>query len=98
MPIFLDSPLAIRLTEIFKQYKNYFNETAQKALSEDKHLFNFPGLHSTLHSEESKMIGSVPNPKVVIAGSGMSSGGRIVHHEKHYLPDANNTLLLTGYQ
>lgn len=98
MPIFLDSPLAIRLTEIFKQYKEYFNETAQKALSEDKHLFNFPGLHATLHSEESKMINNVPNPKVVIAGSGMSSGGRVVHHERHYLPDANNTLLLTGYQ
>ena len=45
MPIFLDSPLAIRLTEVFKQFKNYFNEGAQKALSQDKHLFNFPGLH-----------------------------------------------------
>jgi len=55
-------------------------------------------LHSTLQSEESKMINDTPNPKIVIAGSGMSSGGRIVHHEKHYLPDANNTILLTGYQ
>lgn len=98
MPIFLDSPLAIRLTEIFKQFKSYFNEEAQKAMSEDKHLFNFAGLHSTLHSEESKMIANIPNPKVVIAGSGMSSGGRVVHHERHYLPDPNNTLLLTGYQ
>src|SRR3989339_2060831 len=98
MPIFFDSPLAIRLTEIFKQFKNYFNETAQKVLSKDKYLFDFPGLHSTLRSEESKMIDTVPNPKVVIAGSGMSSGGRIVHHEIHYLPDPNNTLLLTGYQ
>ena len=44
------------------------------------------------------MINDVPNPKVVIAGSGMSSGGRVVHHERHYLPDPNNTLLLTGYQ
>src|SRR3989339_243053 len=98
MPIFFDSPLAIRLTEVFKQFKNYFNETAQKVLSKDKYLFDFPGLHSTLRSEESKMIDTVPNPKVVIAGSGMSSGGRIVHHEIHYLPDPNNTLLLTGYQ
>ena len=98
MPIFLDSPLAIRLTEVFKQFQDYFNETAQKALSKDSHLFDFPGLHSTLRSEESKLIGLVPNPKIVIAGSGMSSGGRIVHHEKHYLPDPNNTLLLTGYQ
>ena len=98
MPIFFDSPLAIRLTEIFKQYKNYLNENAQRVMSIDKHLFNFPGLRSTLHSEESRMIANVPNPKIVIAGSGMSTGGRIVHHERHYLPDPNNTLLLAGYQ
>lgn len=98
MPIFFDSPLAIRLTEIFKQFKNYLNENAQKAMRSDKYLFDFPGLHSTLKSEESKMIGNVPNPKIVIAGSGMSTGGRIVHHERHFLPDANNTILLTGYQ
>lgn len=98
MPIFLDSPLAIRLTEIFKQYKNYFNEGAQKVMIHDKYLFDFPGLHNTLKSEESRMINNVPGPKIVIAGSGMSTGGRIVHHERHYLPDPNNTLLLTGYQ
>ena len=98
MPIFLDSPLAIRLTEVFKQYKNYLNENAQKAMSHDKYLFDFPGLHNTLQSKESQMINNVPNPKIVIAGSGMSTGGRIVHHERHYLPDPNNTLLLTGYQ
>ena len=98
MPIFLDSPLAIRLTEVFKQYRSYFNERAQAAMVHEKHIFDFPGLHETLKSEESKMINDVPNPKVVIAGSGMSSGGRVVHHERHYLPDPNNTLLLTGYQ
>lgn len=98
MPIFLDSPLAIRLTDVFKQFRNYFNEKAIKAMSHDKYLFDFPGLHSTLKSEESKLIAEVPNPKIVIAGSGMSTGGRIVHHERHYLPDANNTLLLAGYQ
>jgi metallo-beta-lactamase family protein len=98
MPIFFDSPLAIRLTEVFKEHKEYFNENAQKAMVHDKYLFDFPGLHSTLQSEESKMIATVPNPKVIIAGSGMSSGGRIVHHERHYLPDPNNTILLTGYQ
>jgi metallo-beta-lactamase family protein len=98
MPIFFDSPLAIRLTDVFKQYKSYFNDNIQKAMTHHKYLFDFPGLHSTLHSEESKMINSVPDPKIVIAGSGMSTGGRIVHHEKHYLPNPNNTLLLTGYQ
>ena len=44
------------------------------------------------------MISDVPNPKVIIAGSGMSAGGRIVHHERKYLPDPNNTILLLGYQ
>jgi len=98
MPIFFDSPLAIRLTEIFKQYKSYLNENAQKAMSPGKYLFDFSGLHNTLKSKESRLIADVPNPKIVIAGSGMSTGGRVVHHEKHYLPDPNNTLLLTGYQ
>lgn len=98
MPIFLDSPLAIRLTEVFKTFKHYLNEKAQKVMNTDKYIFDFPGLHSTLKSEESKMINNIPNPKVIIAGSGMSSGGRIVHHERHYLPDPNNTILLTGYQ
>lgn len=98
MPIFLDSPLAIRLTEVFKQYKEYFNEAAQQMISPGKYLFDFPGLHSTLRSEESKLIATVPDPKIVIAGSGMSTGGRVVHHERHYLPNSNNTLLLTGYQ
>lgn len=98
MPIFFDSPLAIHLTEVFKQFKSYLNENAQHVMKSDKYLFDFPGLHSTLKSEESRMIKTTPNPKIVIAGSGMSTGGRIVHHERHYLPDANNTLLLTGYQ
>ena len=55
-------------------------------------------MKSTLLTEESKEIIKAPNPKIVIAGSGMSNGGRILHHEAHYLPDPNNILLLTGYQ
>ncbi|MEK7588708.1 MAG: MBL fold metallo-hydrolase [Patescibacteria group bacterium] len=98
MPIFFDSPLAIHLTEIFKENKEYFNEYAQNAMVHDKYIFDFPGLHTTLRTEESKMISTVAPPKVIIAGSGMSSGGRIIHHEKHYLPDPKNTILLTGYQ
>ncbi|MFA7285805.1 MAG: MBL fold metallo-hydrolase [Candidatus Paceibacterota bacterium] len=98
MPIFFDSPLAIKLTEVFKKYKDYFNDEAKAVMVHDKYIFDFPGLHTTLKSEESKTINHFPNPKVIIAGSGMSSGGRVVHHERHFLPDPNNTLLLTGYQ
>ncbi len=98
MPIFLDSPLAIRLTKIYRKYGDYFNETAKAAMNSGNDIFDFPGLKVTLRTEESKQIVATPNPKIIIAGSGMSSGGRVVHHEKNYLPDPMNTILLTGYQ
>lgn len=98
MPIFFDSPLAIKLTKVYGKYSKYFNAFAQKQIGEGDDIFNFPGLKSTLLTEESKQIIHEPNPKIVIAGSGMSNGGRILHHEAHYLPDPKNTLLLTGYQ
>ncbi|MDD3662882.1 MAG: MBL fold metallo-hydrolase [Candidatus Pacebacteria bacterium] len=98
MPIFLDSPLAIRLTEVYLKYDKYFNKKAKDLIAGGDDLFNFPGLRKTLETEESKGILKVPDPKIIIAGSGMSNGGRIIHHEKNYLVSRNNTLLLTGYQ
>lgn len=99
VPIFLDSPLAIRLTEIYKKHAlGYFNETAKAIINSGDDIFSFPGLKVTLRTEESKEILHAPDPKIVIAGSGMSSGGRIMHHERNYLPDPKNTVLLTGYQ
>lgn len=98
MPIFFDSPLGIRLTKIYRQYGQYFNQYAKNQLGDGDDIFNFPGLKSTLLTEESKEIEGEPNPKIVIAGSGMSNGGRVLHHEARYLPNPNNTLLLTGYQ
>ncbi len=98
MPIFFDSPLAIKLTKIYSKYTRYFNDFARKQIGDGDNIFNFPGLKFTLLTEESKEIIHEHNPKIIIAGSGMSNGGRILHHEANYLPDANNTLLLTGYQ
>ncbi len=98
MPIYLDSPLSIKLTNIYLKYGDYFNETAKKLIASGDQLFDFPGLRKTPETEESKGILEVPPPKIVIAGSGMSNGGRILHHERNYLPDRKNTLLLTGYQ
>jgi metallo-beta-lactamase family protein len=98
VPIFLDSPLAIKATALYEKYERYFNKETMGIIKSGDNIFNFPGLKSTLHTEESKAINDVPNPKVIIAGSGMSAGGRIVHHEKHYLPDKKSTLLLVGYQ
>ena len=98
MPIFLDSPLAIKLTAVYLKQEKYFNEDAQKAIAKGDNIFDFPGLKSTPETEDSKAILHVPNPKIIIAGSGMSNGGRILHHEINYLPYKENTILLTGYQ
>lgn len=98
MPVYFDSPLAIELTKVYKKYTKYFNEAAQKRIESGDDIFKFPGLRVTAETEESKRIFGEPNPKIIIAGSGMSNGGRIIHHEKHYLPDPDSTLLLIGYQ
>lgn len=98
MPIYLDSPLAITLTKIYKKYEKYLNSNVKKIIYSGDDIFNFPGLKVTPDTVDSKAILHTPNPKIIIAGSGMSNGGRIIHHEKNYLPDPKNTLLLIGYQ
>ena len=98
MAVYLDSPLAIEVTEIYRKYADYFNEDVRDRIKNGDDPFTFPGLVETLDAEDSKHILKKPNPKVIIAGSGMSSGGRVLHHEQNYLSNPNNTLLLIGYQ
>ncbi|MBU2263455.1 MBL fold metallo-hydrolase [Patescibacteria group bacterium] len=98
VPIFLDSPLSIKATGIYKNYQNYFNEEAKDIIRSGDDLFKFPGLKMTLTTEESRAINDVPAPKIIIAGSGMSNGGRIIHHERRYLSDSRNTLLIVSFQ
>ncbi len=98
VPVYLDSPLAIEVTEIYKKYKEYFNAETLKEMKEHFLLFDFCCLTKTLTTEESKSINSVPAPKVIIAGSGMSQGGRIMHHEMRYLSDPKSIILFVGYQ
>lgn len=98
MPIFLDSPLAIKLTAIYEKYEKYFNPHALKLIKGGDEIFDFIGLKMTSETEESKAILNVPGPKIIMAGSGMSNGGRILHHEINYLPHKENTILLIGYQ
>ncbi len=98
IPIFLDSPLAIKLTKVYKNYEQYFNNQILHDIRSGDDIFNFPGLQLTFSSQESKMINGVKGPKVIIAGSGMSLGGRILFHEREYLPDPKSTILFVGYQ
>lgn len=98
VPVFIDSPLAIKATAIYQKYADYFNSEAAYLIKSGDDLFNFPGLQFSLTTESSKAINEIPPPKIVIAGSGMSEGGRILHHERRYLPDPKSTLLIIGYQ
>lgn len=98
VPVYLDSPLGINITKIYKKYEHWFNENTEKIIKSGDDIFNFNGLIQTPSPEESKAINQDARPKVIIAGSGMSNGGRIVHHEAHYLPDPKNTIIIVGYQ
>ena len=98
IPIYLDSPLAIKLTQIYKKHKEFFDGDTKHLMKTDGDIFDFDGLHFTPDTEQSKAIDQNPEPKIVIAGSGMSNGGRIIHHEKCFLPDPNSTLLIIGFQ
>jgi len=98
VPIFLDSPMAIKATEVLKEFPQYYNKETQVQVGTGDDPFDFPGLKETLTRDQSKEINDVPNPKVVIAGSGMMNGGRILHHLLRALPDPHSTVLIVGYQ
>lgn len=98
VPVYLDSPLGINITKIYKKYESWFNENTEKIIKSGDDIFNFKGLIQTATPDESKAINHDARPKIIIAGSGMSNGGRIVHHEAHYLSDPKNTIVIVGYQ
>lgn len=98
IPVYLNSPLGINITKVYKKYETWFNENIEQVIKSGDDIFAFKGLIQTPTPDESKAINHDPRPKVIIAGSGMSNGGRIVHHESQYLPDPNSTIIIVGYQ
>ena len=98
MPVFVDSPLAIQATTVYKRHNDYFNKEVKYIINSGNELFSFKGLRFIQNVEESKKIHETLSPKIIIAGSGMSVGGRIVYHEKLYLSDPHTTILIVGYQ
>lgn len=98
VPVFLDSPLAISVTEIYQKWAGeYFKLDLEGAIKKG-HIFQFPFLTMTSSREESEAIAKAPNPKIIMAGAGMSHGGRIGKWEQKYLPDPSTTLFVVGYQ
>jgi metallo-beta-lactamase family protein len=94
-PVFMDSPMGIRATEIFKQFREFYNVEMQGHKDDP---FSFEGLATTIEARDSKEIIKAMEPKIIIAGSGMMTGGRILHHALNYLPLPTTRILFVGYQ
>ena len=96
--IFLDSPLAIKATKIYKEYKNIFDKESISIIDGGDDIFDFKGFKETKDVKDSFKILKASVPKIIIAGSGMCSGGRIPFYIKQYGKDKNNVILLNSYQ
>lgn len=96
--IFLDSPLAIKALPIYREFPKYYDKEAKELKEAGDDFFKFPGLTITKKAKDSAMIAASPPPKVIIAGSGMMHGGRIMGHLVQYLEDERNMVLVVGYQ
>jgi metallo-beta-lactamase family protein len=98
VPVFVDSPMAIKATEVYRKNSHLFNDKVQEQIAKGDDIFSFPHLEFTFSKNDSQDIDKLKGAKIILAGSGMSVGGRVVGHEAHYLPDERNTILLVGYQ
>jgi len=98
IPVYLDSPLAIKATEIFRKNKECYDEEAQAIVDTGSDPFDMPNLQFTESAQESKAINERPGSAIVIAGSGMCTAGRIKHHLKHNLWRPGASVVIVGFQ
>jgi metallo-beta-lactamase family protein len=98
LPVFLDSPMAMDVTEVFLRHPECLDKETLAMLRSGRSPFKFPGLRLVRTQEESKKINSQRSPVVIMAGSGMCTGGRIKHHLMHNIGRPESTLLFVGYQ
>ena len=96
--VFLDSPMAARITEIFKHHQELFDEDVRQMVAQDRSPFELPGLKVTTTSDESKAINHISGTVMIIAGSGMCTGGRIKHHLANNISRKESTIMFVGYQ
>jgi len=98
IPIYIDSPLAISATEIFKKNPDCFDRETQDLLSGGENPLDLPGILYTRTTEESKAINEDPGPGIIVSASGMCDSGRIQHHLKHHLWREESHIVIIGYQ
>ncbi len=97
-PVFVDSPLAISATEVFRENMDLFDDETQAEMLKGDNPLEFPGLKFAMTTEESKALNESTTPSIIISASGMCEVGRIKHHLKHNLWNPNSTILFVGYQ
>lgn len=98
IPVFIDSPLTVKITEVFKMHPECFDEEARAMLRGHDSPFDFDGLRYIGDVEASRELSLRPDPAVIISASGMCEGGRVLHHLRTTIDDAKNTVLIVGFQ
>ena len=98
IPVYIDSPLTIKLTDVFKLHPECYDVETLKLLHSEKSPFEFPGLVYVSSVEDSKKLSASTGPSIIISASGMCEGGRILHHLISTITDAKNTIIIVGYQ
>lgn len=98
IPIYLDSPMALDVTDVFKRYMFLLDDATQELLDSGRHPFHFRNLHMVRTAQESRQINAGTKPAIIMAGAGMCTGGRIKHHLRQNLGRAESTVLFVGYQ
>ncbi len=97
MPVYIDSPLATDVTEVFRRHPECFDEETFKIFTEGD-PFNFPSLQYVENTEESKALNNKSGPMIIMSASGMCEGGRVTHHLIHNIGNENNMIIFTGFQ
>ena len=97
-PVYVDSPLAVSATEIFRKNTDLFDDDVKEAMEKGDNPLEFPGLKFTQTVEESKALNESDEPAIILSASGMCEVGRIKHHLKHNIWNPNSTILFVGYQ
>jgi metallo-beta-lactamase family protein len=98
VPMFVDSPMAVRATEVFRAHPECFDDETVKLLEEHPELFGEQRVRYVEKQHESVALNDRPGPCVIISASGMCEAGRVLHHLKHNIEDARNAVLIVGYQ
>ena len=98
IPVFLDSPLGLKITKIYSELDEFWDKEAKDLKSNGNHPIDFKNLYAAKKYKDHKMLLNISGPAIIIAGSGMCTGGRIVEHLKHGLDNQKNDIFFVGYQ